>query len=83
MRDSRAALNRAGLELADAPVDAQGLGGLIDLIADGTISGRIAKEVFEHMWAGEGRPAEIVEKRGLGRRRERQRGRVMSVSWWF
>ena len=34
-----AALNRAGLELADAPVDAQGLGGLIDLIADGTISG--------------------------------------------
>ena len=44
------ALNRSGLELTEAPVDADGLGGLLDLIADGTISGRIAKEVFEEMW---------------------------------
>jgi aspartyl-tRNA(Asn)/glutamyl-tRNA(Gln) amidotransferase subunit B len=40
------ALNRSGLELGEAPVDAAKLGGLLDLVADGTISGRIAKEVF-------------------------------------
>ncbi|MEE8188883.1 MAG: Asp-tRNA(Asn)/Glu-tRNA(Gln) amidotransferase subunit GatB, partial [Kiloniellales bacterium] len=44
------ALNKAGVELGEAPVDAAKLGGLLDLIADGTISGRIAKEVFEAMW---------------------------------
>ena len=59
------ALNRAGLELAEAPVDAAGLGGLIDLIADQTISGRIAKEVFEEMWESGQGAAEIVEKKGL------------------
>jgi aspartyl-tRNA(Asn)/glutamyl-tRNA(Gln) amidotransferase subunit B len=59
------ALNRSGLELAETPVDAAGLGGLIDLIADNTISGRIAKEVFEEMWESGRSAAEIVEQRGL------------------
>ncbi|MGE5501615.1 MAG: Asp-tRNA(Asn)/Glu-tRNA(Gln) amidotransferase GatCAB subunit B, partial [Ignavibacteriales bacterium] len=38
---------------------------LVELIEKGTISSKIAKEVFERMWAGEGKPAEIVEKHGL------------------
>jgi aspartyl-tRNA(Asn)/glutamyl-tRNA(Gln) amidotransferase subunit B len=59
------ALNRSGLDLGAAPVDAEGLGGLLDLIADKTISGRIAKEVFDLMWET-GKPApEIVEEKGL------------------
>src|SRR3546814_821308 len=45
--DYFAALNRSGATLQTAPVDAKKLGGLLDLIADGTISGRLAKEVFE------------------------------------
>ncbi len=59
------ALNRSGLELAEAPVDAAKLGGLLDLIADGTISGRIAKEVFEAMWESGQSAADIVEQKGL------------------
>ena len=59
------ALNRSGLELAEAPVDAAKLGGLLALIKDGTISGRIAKEVFEAMWESGKAAAEIVEERGL------------------
>jgi aspartyl-tRNA(Asn)/glutamyl-tRNA(Gln) amidotransferase subunit B len=59
------ALNASGVGLAEAPVDAEKLGGLLDLIADDTISGRIAKEVFEEMWET-GKPAgEIVEAKGL------------------
>jgi aspartyl-tRNA(Asn)/glutamyl-tRNA(Gln) amidotransferase subunit B len=59
------ALNRSGLELAEAPVDAAKLGGLLDLVADGTISGRIAKEVFEAMWETGRTAADIVEQKGL------------------
>jgi aspartyl-tRNA(Asn)/glutamyl-tRNA(Gln) amidotransferase subunit B len=59
------ALNRSGLELAEAPVDAAKLGGLLDLVADGTISGRIAKEVFEAMWESGQSAADIVEQKGL------------------
>ncbi len=59
------ALNRSDAALSEAPVDAANLGGLLDLIADGTISGRIAKEVFEAMWET-GRPAAaIVADKGL------------------
>jgi aspartyl-tRNA(Asn)/glutamyl-tRNA(Gln) amidotransferase subunit B len=58
-------LNKSNLEIADAPVDAAKLGGLIDLIADGTLSGRLAKEVFEHMWASGKPAAQIVEEKGL------------------
>ncbi len=58
-------LNKAGLDIARSPVSAANLGGLVDLIADNTISGRIAKDVFAEMVAS-GRPAgEIVETKGL------------------
>ncbi|MCH6587761.1 MAG: Asp-tRNA(Asn)/Glu-tRNA(Gln) amidotransferase subunit GatB [Proteobacteria bacterium] len=60
-----AALNRSDVALAEAPVDADKLGGLLDLIAEETISGRIAKEVFEAMWASGKPAAEIVEDKGL------------------
>jgi aspartyl-tRNA(Asn)/glutamyl-tRNA(Gln) amidotransferase subunit B len=59
------ALNKAGLDISRSPVTAANLGGLVGLIADNTISGRIAKDVFAEMVAS-GRPAsEIVEKKGL------------------
>ena len=59
------ALNRSGFALAEAPVDAKKLGGLIDLVADGTISGRIAKDVFEAMWESGKDAAAIVAEKGL------------------
>jgi len=63
--DYFALLNKSGATLATAPVDAAGLGGLLDLIADGTVSGRLAKEVFEAMWET-GKPAAvIVDEKGL------------------
>ncbi len=59
------ALNKAGHELSDSPVSPQELGRLVGLISDGTISGRIAKDVFAEMFAS-GRPAaEIIEEKGL------------------
>jgi len=63
--DYYAALNKSGDELAEAPVDAAKLGGLLDLVADKTLSGRMAKEVFEAMWESGRSAAEIVEERGL------------------
>ncbi len=60
-----AAVNRADVPLSDSPVDAAELAGLLDLIADGTISGRIAKDVFQAMWDGGKSAAEIVEEKGL------------------
>ena len=60
-----AALNKSGQELADCKVSASQLGELVDLIADETISGRIAKQVFEIMFENGGNPGEIVEKQGL------------------
>ena len=59
------ALNRNDLELAQSPVDAAALGGLIDLVGDGTLSGRLAKEVFDEMWKTGKQAAEIVEEKGL------------------
>ena len=59
------ALNRSGKELADSPVSAELLGGLIKRIGDDTISGKIAKEVFEAMWNGEGDADTIIEAKGL------------------
>jgi len=59
------ALNKAGLEIASAPVAAKDLGALIDLIADDTISGRIAKGVFDAMFKTGRPPGEIVEEKGL------------------
>ena len=46
-----AALNKAEIEIADAPVSATVLAGMLKRIADGTISGKLAKEVFDAMWA--------------------------------
>jgi aspartyl-tRNA(Asn)/glutamyl-tRNA(Gln) amidotransferase subunit B len=60
-----AALNRAGQEIARSPVPAAMLGGLVRRIKDGTISGKIAKDVFEAMWNGEGDADRIIEVRGL------------------
>ncbi len=59
------ALNKADLGIADSPITAERLGGLIDLIADDTISGRIAKDVFEIMFESGAAAADIVEERGL------------------
>ncbi len=65
MGDLLGALNKAGLEIADSPVTAEMLGGLIRRIGDNTISGKIAKQVFEAMWQGEGDADAIIERRGL------------------
>jgi aspartyl-tRNA(Asn)/glutamyl-tRNA(Gln) amidotransferase subunit B len=59
------ALNKRGLDLAQSPVSAAQLGGLIDLIADGTINGKIAKDVFAKMLDGGEDAATIVEREGL------------------
>jgi aspartyl-tRNA(Asn)/glutamyl-tRNA(Gln) amidotransferase subunit B len=58
-------LNRDGLEIGATRVPAAALAALLDKIASGTISGTIAKEVFEAVWRGEGSVDEIIEKRGL------------------
>ena len=60
-----ATLNAAGRDIQDSPVPAENLGGLIDLIEDGTVSGRIAKDVFEVMFETGRAAAEIVEEKGL------------------
>jgi aspartyl-tRNA(Asn)/glutamyl-tRNA(Gln) amidotransferase subunit B len=59
------ALNKEGKELADSPVSAALLGGMLQRIADNTISGKIAKQVFEAMWNGEGDADTVIEKHGL------------------
>lgn len=58
-------LNADDLEIADSPVSAAQLGGLLDLIADGTISGKIAKDVFDEMFDTGRDAADIVEEKGL------------------
>ena len=65
MGDYFAMLNRLGKSVTDSPISARALGELIDLIADDTISGRIAKEVFEAMVETGKAPAAIVEEKGL------------------
>ncbi len=63
--DVTGALNKADLGFADCPVTPAQLAGLLKRIADDTISGKIAKEVFEAMWNGEGDADAIIEARGL------------------
>jgi len=58
-------LNADDLAIADSPVSADQLGGMLDLIADGTISGKIAKDVFDAMWESGKDAADIVEEKGL------------------
>jgi aspartyl-tRNA(Asn)/glutamyl-tRNA(Gln) amidotransferase subunit B len=60
-----AALNQGNLDITGSRVDASQLAGLLKRIGDGTLSGKMAKEVFDAMWAGEGAPDDIIEKRGL------------------
>ena len=59
------ALNRTGTSIETSPVSAENLGALLDLIADNTINGKIAKQVFEEMVATGAAPAAIVEAKGL------------------
>ncbi|MDE2336784.1 MAG: Asp-tRNA(Asn)/Glu-tRNA(Gln) amidotransferase subunit GatB [Alphaproteobacteria bacterium] len=59
------ALNKAGKELHDSPVSAEQLGGLLKLIADDTISGKIAKDVFAEMFATGKDAVKIVAEKGL------------------
>ncbi len=63
--DLMAALNKADLEILDSKITASDLAGLLNKIADQTISGKIAKEVFEAMWKGEGSAEEIIKRDGL------------------
>jgi aspartyl-tRNA(Asn)/glutamyl-tRNA(Gln) amidotransferase subunit B len=65
MGDFFAMLNRRGLSIGDSPIKAQQLGQLIDLIKDGTISGRIAKDLFVMMEESGKDPAVLVEEKGL------------------
>lgn len=58
-------LNREGKTVASSPVSADQLGALLDLIRDGTISGKIAKDLFELVWNEGGNPRELVEQRGM------------------
>lgn len=58
-------LNKEDLSIGDSPVSAAQLGGILDLLADDSISGKIAKDLFEIVWTEGGDPAEIVEKRGM------------------
>jgi aspartyl-tRNA(Asn)/glutamyl-tRNA(Gln) amidotransferase subunit B len=58
-------LAKDGLEITDSPIGAADIAGLVELIETNVISSKLAREVFEHMWAGEGSAAEIVDKRGL------------------
>ncbi|WP_068874203.1 MULTISPECIES: Asp-tRNA(Asn)/Glu-tRNA(Gln) amidotransferase subunit GatB [unclassified Phenylobacterium] len=63
--DLAARLTAGGLDIADSPIKPAAVAELVQLIEEGVISSKIAKDVFERMWAGEGSPAEIVEKQGL------------------
>jgi aspartyl-tRNA(Asn)/glutamyl-tRNA(Gln) amidotransferase subunit B len=58
-------LNKEGRDIEHAPVSAKQLGGLVDLISSGVISGKIAKDLFEILWTEGGDPSEIVETRGM------------------
>jgi aspartyl-tRNA(Asn)/glutamyl-tRNA(Gln) amidotransferase subunit B len=58
-------LNKEGMGIASSPVSASQLGSILDLIAAGTISGKIAKDVFEIVWSEGGDPRALVETRGM------------------
>jgi aspartyl-tRNA(Asn)/glutamyl-tRNA(Gln) amidotransferase subunit B len=62
---TNAKLNERGIGIADSPVSAEQLRALMEKIADGTLSGKMAKDVDDAMWAGEGSADEIIRKRGL------------------
>ena len=63
--DLSAALNKEGIEIGDSRIEAAALAALLNRIADDTITGKIAKEVFDSMWSGEGAADDIIEAKGL------------------
>ena len=65
INDLLGALNRAGKDIEETPVLPDQLGAIIDLIREGTISGKIAKDLFEIVWNEGGDPKKLVEERGL------------------
>ncbi|MGH8272596.1 MAG: Asp-tRNA(Asn)/Glu-tRNA(Gln) amidotransferase subunit GatB, partial [Gammaproteobacteria bacterium] len=65
MGELAAALNRDGLDITASKLDASVLAGLLRRVVDGTISGKLAKDVFEGVWNGEGDADAVIEKRGL------------------
>ncbi|MGB5540687.1 MAG: Asp-tRNA(Asn)/Glu-tRNA(Gln) amidotransferase subunit GatB [Gammaproteobacteria bacterium] len=65
MGDLSAALNRDAIDITASPVSAQALGELLLRIDDGTVSGKLAKQVFEAMWSGEGGADEVIDRKGL------------------
>ncbi len=58
-------LNKEGKDISASPVSAKQLASIVDLVGDGTISGKIAKDLFEILWNEGGDPRAIVEKRGM------------------
>ena len=60
-----AALHRAGLEITDSPIGPEDLATLVTRIVDGTLSGKMAKEIFDAVWRREGDPDSVIAKRGL------------------
>ncbi|KQQ91462.1 Asp-tRNA(Asn)/Glu-tRNA(Gln) amidotransferase subunit GatB [Aureimonas sp. Leaf324] len=65
INDLLGALNKSGKSIEETPVSADQLGAVLDLIREGTISGKIAKDLFEIVWNEGGDPRELVESRGL------------------
>ncbi|MCO5073744.1 MAG: Asp-tRNA(Asn)/Glu-tRNA(Gln) amidotransferase subunit GatB [Rhizobiaceae bacterium] len=65
INDLLGALNKAGEDIETSPVSPDQLGAVIDLIKEGTISGKIAKDLFEIIWNDGGDPREVVEARGM------------------
>ncbi len=58
-------LNKEGKDISSSPISPQQAGAILDLVSEGTISGKIAKDLFEIVWAEGGDPRQIVEKRGM------------------
>ena len=65
MGELAAALNRDGIAISASKLEAPVLAGLLRRVVDGTISGKLAKDVFEGMWSGEGDADAVIEQRGL------------------
>ncbi|WP_127524193.1 Asp-tRNA(Asn)/Glu-tRNA(Gln) amidotransferase subunit GatB [Mesorhizobium sp. Z1-4] len=65
INDLLGALNKSGEDIESTPVSPDQLGAIIDLIKEGTISGKIAKDLFEIVWNEGGDPAKLVEERGM------------------
>jgi len=60
-----AALNKAGMEIGQSPLTPELLGGMLKRVADETLSGKLAKQVFDAIWRGEGEADTVIEARGL------------------